>query len=156
MKISDVKYKVWDKKNKKMYKVLEISFDDDPSAVVKRAEEKVKEIIEAGGHHCSNCDQEYDDYLTLDDNTELLRFTGTCDKNGKEVYEGDVLWEEGQEDYWTVVYGEQRVQIGKEDITDIGGRGLYLSQGRSFKPFYKSMSKYIEVIGNIYENMLAK
>lgn len=80
----------------------------------------------------------------------LMQFTGLKDKNGKEIYEGDIVqWSDGDYDsrynprIATVAFNPdiQFVPIWKE-IDPFG-----------FANFaYKNTEKHLEIIGNIYEN----
>ena len=94
-------------------------------------------------------------YYFCDVDCEIMQYTGLKDKNGKEIYEGDIV---KQEDSY---YGNQIVRFGVVEIMDnedYGSNqvcGFYLEKinpNGDGEPRHMEYNKYKEVIGNIYEN----
>lgn len=70
-----------------------------------------------------------------------MQFTGLKDRNGKEIYEGDVVEKKQGE---SVFRYEVRSYLGAFGIE-------FPAPSYSFKPFCELPNNY-EIIGNIYEN----
>jgi len=77
-------------------------------------------------------------YPGLRDRYILMQYTGLHDKNGKEIYEGDVLKSPKTFDIGPVVY----------DVELDGGPGFIWNHPM----MYVAQMDECEVVGNIYEN----
>ena len=109
------------------------------------------------------------DYITVSpDEIELMQSTGLKDKNGKEIFEGDILkfndeWAEycyeGYVDgsveginFVEVVRGEACFEFGKTRYPESSLFILMEDERLTFAELIKSRDFEFEVIGNIYEN----
>lgn len=118
-----VKFRAWDKEIEKIYPVLKIDF----------VEEWVSMYSKITGRH----------YNWLN-NLVLMQYVGLQDKNGEEIYEGDVVSFKSAHsdcDYKTI--GEVVWYCGEAAF-------LVECNGEIFKHFDEI--REIEVLGNIYEN----
>ena len=92
----------------------------------------------------------YDDFFE-NEKYVLQQYTGLKDKNGKEIYEGDIVRDFGKT--WVIKFGEIDTNLGPR----IKMLGFYMETSDSDTyhnsekhPLYELLT--LEIIGNIYEN----
>jgi len=123
------KYKAWDKTEKRMCEVGYIDF----------AKERAQLAIIVDNTRMAYGTWE----LPLKD-VELLEFTGLHDKNGKEIYEGDII--ELSNEQYVIKWGKSGFVLN-ENVTKMN----IFNDLHVLPSLHRHVSE-IEVIGNIYEN----
>ena len=121
----EIKFRVWDKAKCRWSTMEELMCEIPVSATV-----NAPSILKCGG----------DDY-------DIQMFTGLHDKNGKEIYEGDI-WRNDVSMYvvfWSKEYAGFSAKVVQSDYALIKGRTFTLRQ-------CTEDVNVVEVIGNIYEN----
>ncbi|MGL6186112.1 MAG: YopX family protein [Clostridium chrysemydis] len=116
----EIKFRAWDKTTKKLQDVYSINFGNKDVWL----KENKKRIIGAN-------------FFEI----ELMQYIGLKDKNGKEIYEGDIL----KDDYGKidrVIYYDYMF-----DLENFYDNGYEIAN----QAFSEGTDKF-EVIGNIYEN----
>lgn len=114
----EIKFRAWDKEEKKMFYDVQNAYDSEP--------------VWYGGFGEFLGDQSY----------EVMQYTGLKDKNGKEIYEGDIVKA-------IISGGTTKVEY----VNDLAGFNPWANSivyaGRQS---FINPSEEIEVIGNIYSN----
>lgn len=87
-----------------------------------------------------------DDYAVNEDS--ISQFTGQHDKNGTEIYEGDILAHD-YGGYSLIVYREECMAFCRIDAKDVGNINGYYNL---HEEAWRSCLQRAKVIGNQYEN----
>ncbi|HGV8437957.1 TPA: YopX family protein [Enterococcus faecium] len=122
------KFRAWDKKTETIQEVESISFKEK------------KLVIEQQSIAWFNAD-----YIRNFDDIELMQSTGLKDKNGVEIFEGDIVLADGVKKI--VTFGEQEHEEDFGDLIYYIGFNVYTKMGYS-----SVIHVEYEVIGNIWEN----
>ena len=120
----EIKFRAWIKEKKAIFEVILIDY----------VTKKVTYLLERVGHLLNVRNDKFNDI-------ELMQYTGLKDKDNKEIYEGDILFESFGERYYKVVFenGSFKAEFKGDfeeysfDLIDVVAQGC-------------------EVVGNIYEN----
>ena len=130
----EIKFRAWDKVTEKMYLVWDIGF---------KAWDGEDSII----NYIRICPDGTED--RFENQVELMQYTGLSDKNGKEIWEGDLVQTkmDGKNVICEVIFQEGyfALKLTSPDPTDY----------RKYIGIMYGANPYGEVIGNIYESPTA-
>jgi len=122
----EIKFKAWHIANKIMAEVGDINWTGKVHVSYKKGPEKSGYFF--GGNNVGD-DWEKNEFI-------LMQYTNLKDKNGKEIYEGDVL---SKDPFLKVIFND-------------GGFGFYNPINSGADRLSQDRVSRLEVIGNIYEN----
>lgn len=124
----DIKFRAWDNQNKQMLDVQELNFED----CFYGGEMQIRTTM-------------YSDYFDCRE-MPLMQYTGLHDKNGKEIYEGDIVkFDYREEENFEIVFEDGAFWIRNKD-------NEYIALHEVIEICKKPNNWKIEVIGNIYDN----
>ncbi len=123
-----IEFRAWNKKIKAMYGVTSVSWCDG-----KIFEFGLSEGKQAWGERC------VDDYI-------LIQFTGLLDKNGKKIFDGDIV---------RILYEDDLSEVEKNAVVEWDQKGFwqidFFDMGFSTAIFSDKV-EIRDIIGNIYEH----
>jgi uncharacterized phage protein (TIGR01671 family) len=125
----EIKFRAWDKLNNQMLEVLQICFDDRNLPYLK---------VGVVGRN----NETYKDYNLKMEDIELMQYTGLLDKNGREIYEEDILKEDCGTIWLVEWYKTGLVIKCKRPKTD----EIFFTLSES------ADIGILEIIGSIYQN----
>jgi uncharacterized phage protein (TIGR01671 family) len=136
----EIKFRAWDKEENKLFDVYAIDWGADQVIV-----------------SCHSDKKKYYPNEEMGDKIVFMQFTGLKDKNGVEIYEGDILSTEKGSIPMIIKWAENKFFDADEYGTTI--TGFYMGREKNDR-FYRAVTPLgnpykeyqYKVIGNIYEN----
>jgi hypothetical protein len=138
--VREIKFRAWDEETDTMY-YSDNCWENNEATFVCENDGSLKcyvpELIHAT--------HEEPEHIVGRELTHIMQFTGLKDKNGKEIYEGDILAPNNREVLW---YDEGEGPIGVGFYSQCHADGY----SDSFWTFGITQADASEVIGDIHEN----
>jgi uncharacterized phage protein (TIGR01671 family) len=134
----EIKFRAWDKKTESMVEVMNLDYFTN-SGCTKKSPSHLYVHEYSISFNGETDSLQYDD---ISDRFELMQYTGLNDKNGKEIYEWDILqWKFNNEDrLYKVLWDNGCGRWLVENINDTKDITHILHDS------------FTEIVGNIYEN----
>ena len=128
----ELKFRAWNEEEKQMALVSSLHSNMNVHVSYKKGEEK-KGCFFGGNWVGADWNKQ---------NSILMQFTGLKDKNGVEIYEGDMLKIDDEKNIWIIEY------------FGCGFRGKPKDKNDLMKGYFLTNNNYLQfkVIGNIHEN----
>ena len=119
----EIKFRAWVKEKKAIFEVILIDY----------VSKNVTYILEKIGHLLSIRDAKFNEI-------ELMQYTGLKDKNGKEIYEGDIV----------------KFLNGIFEVIWCNEKASFILKNKEYKEFLNFIyenNNGMEIVGNIYQNL---
>ena len=128
--MKEIKFRAWLKEDKKMVNVETMDFTDKSIQYLEKSEFINAYLLRRVGF----------------DDIELMQYIGLRDKNGKEIYEGDII-------KYKFPYDRRLKHISPVKFLETEASfGIKDRYGNKIPLYTISANNYFEIIGNIYEN----
>jgi uncharacterized phage protein (TIGR01671 family) len=133
------KFRAWDKNSKKM--LYNFLVDSQGETFI------IRDPMLPSGDSFGFCD-----IIPSKDDVELMQYTGLKGKNGKEVYEGDIVRDHYGD--WIIRFGEHETS---QDYYASRAYGWYCEKVKyNYEPekcTIVDVYRKCEIVGNVYENL---
>ncbi|QPC18900.1 hypothetical protein LacP0734_03855 [Lacticaseibacillus paracasei subsp. tolerans] len=132
----EIKFRVWDKAKYRMLGVDQLAFGPNGELV---------SIYSDGPDFSNDSDALMGEKPDLNE-AVLMEYTGLHDKNGREIYEGDII----------VTHPKSKYEAPESGVVQYGGSrpmfGYKTEDGEEYDIWSSNAYRTYEVIGNIFEN----
>jgi len=127
----ETKFRAWSKKERKMCEVLRMDLR-------KKTVDIITEDTSYGEHGVSMND------------VVLMQYTGLKDKNGVEIFEGDIITP-SEKNLFAKIVGFDNFGLYLENVSDIKNREFMDTKQRPGERWWSERTDEITIIGNIHE-----
>lgn len=147
----EIKFRAWDKENKKIFYDTEVKYRTDLCVTLDG--DLTENYIGGDGSYAV----EY-----VNDNYNIMQYTGLKDKNGKEIYEGDIINQCGFFSIGIVRFGTyKRTNFSNQD-RQVKHHGFYFEpipytdkynnvRNNNFLSLIEDEERGFEILGNIHQ-----